>query len=89
MSPPTLSAFLVDASVVGCDLVGEEMVKEGIKFPVSDLSPLDPLAILVRERMGLIPMSRNLSSPSLIVPVPSLQRRCWQVPCAHTSTLGS
>ncbi|CAA7045069.1 unnamed protein product [Microthlaspi erraticum] len=28
--------------------------------------------------MGLIPMSRSFTSPSLIVPVPSLQRRCWQ-----------
>ncbi|CAA7056780.1 unnamed protein product [Microthlaspi erraticum] len=37
--------------------------------------PLILLPSLVRERMGLIPMSRNLSSPSLMVPVAFLAKK--------------
>ncbi|CAA7024036.1 unnamed protein product [Microthlaspi erraticum] len=61
-----LSSSLVP-SVVSCDLVGEELVKEGIKFPVSDLSPLILLpSLCVRE--GLDSHVKKLEFPLVDCP---------------------
>ncbi|CAA7054019.1 unnamed protein product [Microthlaspi erraticum] len=51
------------------------LIDYGIRFPVLDLSPLILSPSLVRERKGLIPMSRNLSSPSLMVSVAFLAKK--------------
>ncbi|CAA7030388.1 unnamed protein product [Microthlaspi erraticum] len=58
----------VDSPSVGLQLHKDrlELVKEGMNS-LCALSPLIFLPILVREMMGLIPMSRSFTSPSLIV----------------------